>query len=193
MCLAYSMMVTQVFAQGYSYVETKNYDFESKADHSQMIKKVFDTYRYRMTVEWDQNDSAFKEFAKAEFEKDVLELQAKGVSIQEIQNYMTSNMLNSQAKNDYHALVTTLRKQGKTDEEIASITGKFMEKNYNVGASYSGGASSGWTALGIILAVAIVVVITVIIIREHNDDDHDNGDDPDFCEWGYNDCYPTVY
>ena len=186
--MAYCMLVTQAFAVGYEHVETK--DFQLKNENSALIKKAFDTYRYRMTVEWDQNDSTFKDYAKSEFEKDILELKSQGVSLNEIQSFMTSNMLSSKAKADYQALVTTLKKQGKTDAEVASIATKFMENNYQEGASYSAGARTGWSAAGIIIAIVIITVITVIIVKKRGDDD-DNGRHHDDC--GYNNDYNYCY
>lgn len=176
--LAYCMLVTQAFATGFNYVATDAYDFDTKGDHAQMIKAVFDKYRYRMTVEWDQTDAAFKEHAKSELEKDILQLQSYGVRLDDIKAYMTDSLLNGQAKKDYEALVVTLKKQGKDDSEVAKAASKFMEENYNRGASYSGGASGSWAGVAVLIAVVVVVVVTVIVIRNRHNDDRDPEEEP---------------
>ena len=55
------------------------------------ISDVFNKFHYDMTVEWDQNDSHFKELAQKELQNSLMDLKAQGVSNEDILAYMRSN------------------------------------------------------------------------------------------------------
>lgn len=169
--IAYCMFLTQGFATGYNHVVSDAYQNHLAQENLKLIKNVFDQYRFRMTVEWDQKDQAFAAQAQAEFKNALLSLTEKGISLQEVQTYMMKTMLSDSSKQEYLSLVNTLKAQGKTDQEIAQVAGNFMSKNYQTGASYSAGASGSWKWAAIVVAVVAVAVVTVLVVKKVRNND----------------------
>jgi DNA-binding transcriptional regulator YhcF (GntR family) len=131
------------------------------------IEKVFNKYRYEMTVEWDQQDPYFREHAQKELENSLEELKATGVSDADIAKVMEKNLLDDQAKKEYARLLTTLKKQNISEEKAAEMASAFMEKNYQRGVNFSSGGSVNYRRVMIIVGVVIVGVVTYLIIRNH--------------------------
>lgn len=168
--LALSMFMTAAIPQGLQASTQVDYKMNVE-DHSKLIESVFNKFRYDMTVEWDQKDPYFKENAQKELEDSLLNLKKRGVSEEQIQNYMMKNMLSEAAKKDYENLLTTIKKQGLSEEEAAEQVMNFMAKNYKEGVGFSGGASGGYSRLGVLVGVIIVGVVAYIIIKKHHNNE----------------------
>src|SRR5688572_11827838 len=91
--LSTCLFITHAMGYGYTVDNSKVYKSQEAATAQAMIKKVFDTYRYRMTVEWNQNDPSFQAYAQSEFEKCILELLSKGVAPEMIRNHVEKSIL----------------------------------------------------------------------------------------------------
>jgi hypothetical protein len=135
------------------------------ANHSKMISDVFNKFRYDMTVEWDQKDPYFKEYAQTQFENSLADLTAQGVSAEEIQAYTESNLLDEKTKKDYRNLLATMKAQGLSSEKASAAASKFMEKNYARGVNFSAGASVNYKKIIAIVGVIIVGVVTYLIVK----------------------------
>ena len=133
------------------------------------IEKVFNKFRYDMTVEWDQLDPYFKDHAQKELELSLDDLKKSGVSEEQIQDYMMKNILHESARKDYQNLIETMKKQGLSEEEASAQMMNFMEKNYQAGVSFSGGGSASYRRVAIIVGLVVVGVVAYIIIRKHKD------------------------
>ena len=129
------------------------------------IGNAFNKFRYDMTVEWNQQDAYFKEYAQTEFENSLLALRAEGVTVEDIQTYMEKSILDAKTKNDYRRLVASMKKQDISEDEASVVAMNFMEKNYSQSASFSSGSSANYKKIAIIVGVVIIGVVTFLIIR----------------------------
>ncbi len=141
------------------------------------IEEIFDRFHYAINVEWDQQDEAFKEQAAQDLKSALQALQASGVSIEEIQQYMENNLLDAKTRLEYQRLISALKTQNVSQKEATLMAMKFMEKNYSKGLNFNGeGAIRGGGKLSIVVVVLLVVVVTHLLFRKKGHDDHDDGD-----------------
>lgn len=173
MTLTLCLFGQTALASAPGFQETESYQVAQENSREQ-IKSAFDRLTYNMTVEWDQEDIAFKEHAQNQFRVDLERLMKDGVSAQEIQAYMEKSLLNQQARDDYRALLESLAAQGADEVETARAATAFMEDAYESGATFSSGGGFNGRAL---LVGLIVVGIVTYVIWSHNDDDDDNNED----------------
>lgn len=136
------------------------------------LNDVFNKFQYRMTVEWDQKDEAFKNEAKKELEQSLLKLKAEGVSDAQILSYVQGNMMDAKTKKDYDSLLSALAKQGATPAESSAAAMKFMEKNYQQGTHFNGGGTRGHNWVTVLVGVVIVGVVTHLIFSHHGHHNH---------------------
>jgi hypothetical protein len=131
--ITFNLFFTQSFAFSPGAVEAKEYTVESESissiDNQEKIERIFNSYRYKMSVVFDSNNESFQAQAKQELELDLMQLEAQGVSANEIQRYVESNILSHTAKVEYQKLLETLEKQGRSEEEASQIAMKFAENN----------------------------------------------------------------
>lgn len=174
-------------------------DYEMKVSNTEeKVNAIFDQFNYKMTVEWDQKDAEFKKQAEADLKQNILDLEATGVSLVDIQKTMEKKISTGKFKQDYEQFVDAMKKQNLSEEELNAKTLEFAKKNYQEGVDFlgkGGGASPRW---GMISAVIVVVVIAYIIY-EKNKDKNDDKDEPiqeeeENCEcYEYDDCYYPSY
>lgn len=142
------------------------------------IDEVFDRFHYAMNVEWDQQDEAFKEQAAQDLKSALQALQASGVSIQEIQQYLETNHLDAQTRLEYQRLISALETQNVSQKEATLMAMKLMEKSYPEGVSFNGeGVIRGGGKLSLVVVVLAVVVVTHLLFSKKGHDDHDEDGD----------------
>jgi hypothetical protein len=107
--LALSIFTTTVIPSNVQAVTQK--DYEMKVVTEDQIAKVFNKFRYDMTVEWDQQDPYFKQYAQKELENSLMDLRSKGATDAQIQAYMEKSMLDEKNQKEYTKLLNTLKKQ----------------------------------------------------------------------------------
>ena len=171
--IAFSLFMTTTVPQGLQARTQVTYKAQVN-DSQKKIETTFNKFRYEMTVNWDQKDPYFRDFAQKELENSLADLKMSGVTEEQIQSYMLNNMLNENAKRDYQKLIETMKKQGLSSEEASEQMMNFMKKNYTEGVSFSGGASPSYRRIAIIIGVIVVGVVTCIIIKKHNKDEPQN-------------------
>lgn len=141
------------------------------------IDEVFDRFHYSMNVEWDQKDEKFKEMAAQELKSGLLALEASGISMETIQKYMETNLLDAKTQQDYQRLLAALKGQNVSQKEATQMTMKFMENSYSRGLHFNGeGHIRGGSKLTLVVVVLLVVVVTHLLFRKKKDDNHDDGD-----------------
>ena len=166
--IALSVFLTSSIPQGLQARSQVDYQMKL-VESNKKIEKVFNKFRYDMTVEWDQLDPYFKDHAQKELELSLDDLKKSGVSEEQIQDYMMKNILHESARKDYQNLIETMKKQGLSEEEASAQMMNFMEKNYQAGVSFSGGGSASYRRVAIIVGLVVVGVVAYIIIRKHKD------------------------
>jgi len=135
----------------------------STVDHTQMIAKAFDQFRYSMTVSTDASNASFQDQATESFKASMEELQSNGVSAAEIMAYMRGNILDSATRADFDTLLNSMS-ANISSEDAGNLAMQFMANRYQQGASYSGGGTAHYKIAAIIVGVVIVGVVTYIII-----------------------------
>lgn len=144
------------------------------------IDEVFDRFHYAINVEWDQQDVAFKEQAAQDLKTALLALEASGVTMEEIQQYIQETFLDARTRSDYERLIAALKTQNVSQKEATLIAMKFMSQNMPQGMNFNGeGVMRGGGKLTLIVAVLVVVVVTHLLFRKSGHDDHHDDDDGD--------------
>jgi hypothetical protein len=140
--------------------------FASTADintsHPQMIAKTFNEFNYNMTVNAGESNADYQSKAVEEFKQRLVDLQAKGVTPDEIMSYMRSTILDASARKDFDSLLSSMDNSKVSSEEAGNMAMQFMAKKYQAGASYSGGTAS-YKGLIIVAGIIIVGVVTYFV------------------------------
>ena len=129
------------------------------------IAKVFDGFRYQMTVAVNPSDVNYQAKAFATFKKSMAKLQSEGVTTQEILNYTRMSLLDNATRSDFDRLMLSINPEKTTSDEAGKIAMTFMAKKYQQGASYSGGGKATMKTAMIIISVVIVGVVTYLVIK----------------------------
>ena len=137
------------------------------ADHTQLIARAFDGFRYAMTVQ--AGTATSQEQALADFKNQLAKLEAQGVSAAELMNYMRASILDGQTLMDFDRLMTTINENGMSAEDASALMMRFMESRYQQGANYSGGGKGGFNPAGILIGVVIVGAVTYLVVRQIRD------------------------
>lgn len=141
------------------------------------IDEVFDRFHYAINVEWDQQDVAFKEQAAQDLKSALLVLEASGVTMEEIQQYISETFLDARTRLEYQRLIAALKTQNVSQKEATLVAMKFMNQNMALGMNFNGeGAIRGGGKLTLIVAVLVVVVVTHLLFRKGHDNHDDDGD-----------------
>ncbi|HLW57107.1 MAG TPA: hypothetical protein VKY27_06960 [Bacteriovoracaceae bacterium] len=163
-------------------------------DSEERVNSIIDQFHYKMTVEWDQKDALFKKQAEEDLKQNLLDLEASGVSLLEVQKTMEKKVLNGKFKAEYERFVSAMKGQNLSDEEINAKTMEFIKKNYQEGVDFTGkggGTSHRWK---FVTAVLVIVVIAYIVHKHHHHDDEEpqEQEDPCECEGYYCDSYYPI-
>lgn len=79
---------------------------------------------------------------------------------------MEKNILDQQTRKDYGRLLAALEKQNMHEDDAAVVAMKFMEKNYQQGASFNTeNDPRSYKKVLILVGVVIVGVVTYMIIK----------------------------
>ena len=184
--IALSIFMTTTVPQGLHAKTMVDYKTEIE-DSQSLIDNAFKKFEYDMTVNWDQKDPYFHEFAQKELENSLMDLKKGGVTDEQIQDYMLKNIVNENAKRDYVKLIETMKKQGISGEEASEKMMEFMKKNHIEGVGFSGGASGGYNRVAIILGVVVIGIVTYLIVKKHhNHEDPIPEEQEEDCEYSDN-------
>lgn len=159
------------------------------------VNAIVDQFHYKMTVEWDQKDLDFKKLAEEDLKKNLLDLEASGVSLSQIQKTMEKKVISGKFQQEYEKFVNAMKAQNLSEDELSAKTMEFIKKNYQEGVDFTGKGGGSSTRWGLITAVIVVVIIAYIAHEKHrdNDDDRQEEEEED-CEcYGYECEYPQVY
>lgn len=179
--LVFSIFLSTVVPSNVHAVTIKEYEM-TKVDATSSIEEVFQKFQYSMVVEWDQKDEAFKKQAEQDLVKALLALVEAGISMEEIQLHMQRSLLSTSVQKEYQRLVSAMRDQDLSDEEITSKTMAFMAKTQSQGVNFYGEGGHHHPKWGIIAVVIIVVVVTHLCLKkgkQHRGHDYDHDHDYD--------------
>ena len=122
---------------------------------SQALETAFDNYHYAITVEWDQEDAAFKEIQTNIFFSNIEKLISQGLTFDEISNFMESKVSDTKVLSTIEAQMTSLAKDATSPSEIAALLNTHSADLYQQGTSWT--ASRAQIA-GIVVAISALFV-----------------------------------
>lgn len=124
------------------------------------LSGAFDNLNFALTVEWDQKDKKFYNAQMAEFKKEVIALQKKGMTNSEILEFAKINIKNKKLAGDLDELFAVVKTNKMTEGEARNFLLTSIGKNYSEGASWQGGALASTAGL-VVLIVFIVLLASV--------------------------------
>lgn len=176
---------------------------EAYAASNEGLKAAFNELNYSLTVEWNQKDKDFYTAQMKKFSSAVRDLQAKGLTNQQLIDFISSEVKDQKVAKDMQTALTMISLNRMTSSEAAQYMSEMMKKSYSKGASWSGDAGL------VIVAVVVVAVIVAVAVaggRGGNGGYYGGGACYDYytCDtfcyddyyWGYtcsDDCYYTCY
>lgn len=148
------------------------------------LDQISDALNYRLNTEWNQTDVHFFNETMTLVEKELMELEAQGLSKQELLNYTLKKIKDRQLHNDLLALDRTVL----TEEEIRAFTYSKLSATYAHGASWYG------RRLGAHAPFLIGALVIMLVTRQRTGSVHEC-EYPSYPDYGNNtwgDCYPQI-
>jgi len=121
------------------------------------VESAINQLNYKINVQWDQKDPAFKKAAYQEFTKQIAELQKQGVSNDAIVAALKSKMPDAQTAKDLDTLAAQAKSQGMNSQQVNQLVFQYMQKQAT-GASWSDEATYAVVAVGVIALVAVILL-----------------------------------
>jgi hypothetical protein len=153
--LLFSM--TQVFAN--------QLNSEKREMESQMAQS-FDQLNYRLNVEWNQIDGVFFDETMNDFEKQISDLQSKGLSGDDLANFTMSRIKDSASQQEVIKLTSLINKNNMSAADAKAFAISKLNNTYAHGASWSGGK----VHIKVALLVAAVIIIAIHVRAKHKDE-----------------------
>ena len=122
---------------------------------SQGLEQAFDNYHYAITVEWDQEDAAFKEIQTNIFFASIETLISQGLTKEEISNFVASKVTDQKVLSNLETKMNSLAKVATSPAELAALLNSHSSDFYQQGASWE--ASRAQVA-GIVVAISALFV-----------------------------------
>jgi len=121
------------------------------------LKAAFDEMNYAVTVEWDQQDKAFYEKQVQDFSAKVRELQANGLSNEELISFVKSEIKDEKLAKDVQTAFSLIAINKMSAEDTVKLMTDTLKKNSKGGASWNGvgGAFLGLGVLFIAIGVSV--------------------------------------
>ncbi len=128
---------------------------------SDELTRSFDELNYKMNVEWDQKDPGFMDEALKEFEKNIADLQAQGLSNNELVEYTLGKIKDKKTRDEISELTSAINEGQLNPEEARSFAISKMNSIYSHGASWTGGRA------GLHVAFVLGVVVLLVYCAQH--------------------------
>jgi hypothetical protein len=121
------------------------------------VNAAINQLNYKLNVQWDQHDQAFKKAAYATFTTQVAELQASGVSADQIVSALKAKMPDAQTAHDVEAMATQAKIQGMNGEQVNKLVFNYMQRQAT-GASWNDSATYTAISVGVLVLVAVILL-----------------------------------
>lgn len=151
------------------------------------LNKTFNELNYKLNVEWDQKDTKVFDQAVKEFEKDIAELQAQGVSNQDLVQTAMDKIKDKQVQKDMMELQKVIQENQMSDAEARAFVIQKLSSTYSHGASWSG------SRMGIHTALVIGAIILIVIYCHHQSSSDTTTTTEEPCPPTPPQCYPCEY
>ncbi len=121
------------------------------------LKAAFDELNYSLSVEWDQKDKTFYTEQMKTFTAEIHELQAKGLTNQQLIEFVKAEVKNEKVAKDLETAFNMISINKMSAEDASQYMVETMKRSYSVGASYQGEVAV-LAAVGLLFIVAAIVV-----------------------------------
>ena len=119
------------------------------------LKKAFDELHFSLEHDWDQQDRSFYEAQMKKFNQELRNLQAQGLTSDQLLDFAKSQTKNPQMAKDLETAFTMIKINKMSSSEANRYVLDVMKKSYSRGASWTGEVFI-YAAIGIlIVALAI--------------------------------------
>ena len=119
------------------------------------LKKAFDELHFSLEHDWDQQDRSFYEAQMKKFNQELRNLQAQGLTPNQLLDFAKSQTKNPQMGKDLETAFTMIKINKMSPSEANRYILDVMKKSYSRGASWTGEVFI-YAAIGIlIVALAI--------------------------------------
>jgi hypothetical protein len=119
------------------------------------LKKAFDELHFSLEHDWDQQDRSFYEAQMKKFNQELRNLQAQGLTSDQLLDFAKSQTKNPQMGKDLETAFTMIKINKMSSSEANRYVLDVMKKSYSRGASWTGEVFI-YAAIGIlIVALAI--------------------------------------
>ncbi|HLW55986.1 MAG TPA: hypothetical protein VKY27_01295 [Bacteriovoracaceae bacterium] len=121
------------------------------------LKAAFDELNYALTVEWDQKDKDFYMEQMKSFRSKISDLQAMGLSNQELIEFAKSEVKNKKLAAELETAFTMISINKMNAEQASEYLVDIVKKGYSTGASWNSDAGI-WIGVGVLLIVVGIAV-----------------------------------
>lgn len=122
------------------------------------LKTAFDELNYSLTVEWDQKDKAFYAEHMKKFTTTLRELQANGLSNEELVAFVKSEVKNEKVAKDLETTFNLISINKMNSQDASKYMVESMKRSYSSGANYRGDVAVILGAVGILFIAAAIIV-----------------------------------
>lgn len=121
------------------------------------LKDAFDELNYSLTVDWDQKDRAFYDSQMNKFSKTVTQLQAQGMTNQELVEFTLSQIKDQKLAKDLETAFNMVEINRMNPTEAHKYVTEVLGNSYSRGASWAGEVVLG--AIGLVIFVALAAIV----------------------------------
>lgn len=121
------------------------------------LKHAFDDLSYALSVEWDQQDRQFYNQQMEKFAHQLKNLQAAGLTNQELIEFTSSQVKNQRMAQDLKKALEVVSFSKMTAEEAHKYVTNVMNDSYSRGASWAGEVIGGVIAVIVFVAIAAII------------------------------------
>ncbi len=125
-------------------------------NHLNELKSAFDSLNFSIQVEWDQKDKMFYNAKVNEFKKTVEALQEKGLTNEELIEFVKRSIKDDNIASDVDKLFETIKTSSMSKAEARKFIIDYVGKNYSQGASWMGSASATILVVGLLIVLAVI-------------------------------------
>lgn len=141
-------------------------------DQAAELKKTYDELNYKLNVEWDQQDSKFRDDALHDFQQDLETLQRQGLTSETLVQYTKDQIKDKQVRDDMNSIAKAIHENKMSQEEARAFAMSKVNGLYAKGASWSGSRIH----MKAVLLVAVIIIL-VSCLKGHDGKDGKDGRD----------------
>jgi len=138
------------------------------------LEQSFDSFNYKINVEWNQKDETFFNQAITDFETEIRTLQEEGLTKNELMKYTFDKIKDKEVKDEINEIATVINESQMSDEEARAFTISKLNSTYAQGASWFGRNKGSYASL-LLGAIIFIWIFTAPVDSNPNNGNYDPG------------------